>query len=163
MPLSQEEWREVIADVEDDLAQARENALAAAQLDLSAAPGLERMAAAAFLSERAYTACEAALERLAKVFGDEPTHSATYHKELLELYAHPWDNIRPALISPPTLAQLDPLRKYRHFLRHAYGVQLHPERVRENAELILRAVEGLMHDWSQFRTWLETQIESQRC
>jgi hypothetical protein len=31
MPLSREEWREVIADVEDDLAMARENAVAAAQ------------------------------------------------------------------------------------------------------------------------------------
>lgn len=47
MPLSQEEWREALANVEDDLAQARENALAAAQFDWSANPGLERMAAAA--------------------------------------------------------------------------------------------------------------------
>lgn len=104
MPLSQEEWREVLANVEDDLAQARENALAAAQLEWSATPGLERLAAAAFFSERAYTACEAALERLAKVFGDNPAYAATYHKDLLDLYACPWSDIRPALISPPTLA-----------------------------------------------------------
>jgi hypothetical protein len=101
------------------------------------------------------------LERLAKAFGDLPAHSATYHKDLLDLYARPWDDIRPALISEPTLADLDPLRKYRHFLRHAYGVQLHSERVRENAELILQAVEGLTNDWSQFRAWLETQLETQ--
>jgi hypothetical protein len=48
MPLSREQWREVMADVEDDLAMARENAVAAAQIDLSSEPGLERMAAAAF-------------------------------------------------------------------------------------------------------------------
>lgn len=116
MPLSHADWREVIADVEDDLAMARENALAAAQIDLPAEPKLERMAAAAFLSERAYTACEAALERLAKVFGDQPDQSATYHKDLLDLYARPVGDIRPALISQPTLTNLDSLRKYRHFL-----------------------------------------------
>jgi hypothetical protein len=38
---------------------------------------------------------------------------------------------------------------------------LHPERLRENAELVLRAVEALTTDWSQFRTWLEAQIESE--
>lgn len=159
MPLSAEEWWEVITDVEDDLAAARESAEAAARIDLSSSPGLERMAAAAFLTERAYTACEAALERLAKVFVDQPAYSETYHKDLLEVYARPWNDVRPALISEPTFTLLDSLRKYRHFLRHAYAVQLHAERVRENAELILRAVEGLATDWSQFRTWLEAQIE----
>jgi hypothetical protein len=134
-----------------DLTSAYENAQAAAQIDLHSDSSLERLAAAAFLSERAYTACEAALERLAQAFGDQPTYSPTYHKNLLELHARPWENIRPALLSEQTFTVLDSLRKHRHFLRHAYGVQLHVERVRENAELVLQAVEGLMNDWSQFR------------
>jgi hypothetical protein len=158
MRLSAEEWRELIADVEDDLAAAHESAQAAAQVNISTHL-LEPMSAAAFLTERAYTACEAALERLAKAFGDQPSYSPTYHKDLLELYARPWNDIRPSFLSEPTFTLLDSLRKYRHFLRHAYGVQLHAERVGENAQLTLQAVERLMVDWSQFRTWLETQIE----
>jgi len=149
----------LIADVEDDLLVARESAEAAARINLSSNVTLERMAAVAFLTERAYTACEAALERLAKAIGDQPVRSETYHKDLLEVYTRPWGNTRPALISEPTFTLLDSLRKYRHFLRHAYAVQLHAERIRENAELILRAVEGFTFDWKQFRTWLEGQIK----
>lgn len=77
-----------------------------------------------------YTTVEGLLERIiAGLEGDVPS-GANAHAELLRLATLPIEGIRPAIVSPERFDALDELRKFRHFFRHAYALELRHDKLR---------------------------------
>lgn len=60
--------------------------------------------------------------------GDLPT-GPDWHISLIQNAAQPLEPLRPALLSPGSLDALSELRRFSHFLRNAYAVQLDPKRL----------------------------------
>jgi hypothetical protein len=46
--------------------------------------------------------------------------------------------LRPAVIAPELLRELEELKRFRHFFRDAYVLELDPDKTRENGERVLR-------------------------
>jgi hypothetical protein len=76
-----------------------------------------------------YSAYEAMAERALRFFEGLPERSERWHKELLEATALALRGVRPALVSPEVYGGLRLLLEFRHFMRHAYGVELASERL----------------------------------
>lgn len=83
-----------------------------------------------------YTAAEAILERVAREFEGLPPSGPRWHNDLLDQMEHPIPTIRPAVVRPETTRELRDLLSFRHFMRHAYAVELEPQR-------LVRLAEGL--------------------
>jgi hypothetical protein len=76
-----------------------------------------------------YSALESILERIARqIDGVVPTGDR-WHRALLAQTAVAVPGLRPAVITAATRAELEELRAIRHFLRHAYGADLDPNRL----------------------------------
>lgn len=77
-----------------------------------------------------------------------------WHQALLESMALTIDTVRPAVLSPESLALLRRLLAFRHFFRHAYAVSWDAERLDElrGKALALRAVLG--SDLDRLDAWL---------
>ena len=71
-----------------------------------------------------YTALESALERIERLLAAPPPPGPNWHQELLWGATRPLGEARPAVIGMETARGLDKLRGFRHFLRHAYAVEL---------------------------------------
>ena len=63
--------------------------------------------------------------------------------------------LRPALVSPEHQAELTELRRFRHFLRNAYAVDLDAARLDRLADIIARVHPGLDADLAAMIDFLE--------
>jgi len=73
-----------------------------------------------------YTAFEAVIERITRAFEGLPDHSDRWHKDLLEGACLELSDVRSAIIGRATYSPLLKLLEFRHFMRHAYAVELDP-------------------------------------
>ena len=102
----------------------------------------------------AYGSIEAALARLARhVEGEEPAGSH-WHHELLEASALDIPDVRPALLSQPSLAALRELLGFRHFFRHAYAVTLDAARLEALRARLVSAEAPILADFVAVDRWL---------
>jgi hypothetical protein len=85
-----------------------------------------------------YTGLETLLERVARLLDGEVPGGPAWHVELLSQAAIAVPGVRPAILPPAVLGDLHELRKFRHFFRNAYGLDLDPGRVRIQAESLAR-------------------------
>jgi hypothetical protein len=76
-----------------------------------------------------YTGLETLLERVARRRGSG--RAGAWHVELLSQAAVAVPGVRPAILPPAVVGDLHELRRFRHFFRNAYGLDLNPARVRE--------------------------------
>lgn len=84
--------------------------------------------------EKIYTGCERVMAMIATdVDGAKIDHSEGWHISLLKRMAHPFPNVREAVISPECYKMLDRLRAFRHRERNTYGLTLDREIVLERA------------------------------
>jgi hypothetical protein len=71
----------------------------------------------------------------------------TWHVDLLAQMRVEIPGLRPCVVPGATITELHELRKFRHFFRNAYVLNLDPAQVRERAEALLRisqpVVDGL--------------------
>jgi hypothetical protein len=77
-----------------------------------------------------------------------------FHKALLDAAALSIEGVRPPLLSPATVTALHDLRAFRHFVRHAYAVDLDAGRL---ADLQRRAAvlrPALTADLDRLDRWL---------
>lgn len=79
--------------------------------------------AAGALLQALYTGWEATLTRCLRPFDGEPD-GAGYHAALLQRAALDVPGLRPAILASTTASLLDPYRRFRHFFRNAYGIDL---------------------------------------
>ena len=72
--------------------------------------------------------------------------SSSPYAEYIEGWKARWreEEVRPAVISPDLATELDELRKFRHFVRHAYGAVLEWPKVHAQLERI-----GQVHPFSR--------------
>lgn len=61
------------------------------------------------------------------------------HQDILDQMSAPISGIRPAMLEPGLYEALSELKGFRHLVRHRYGFDLKPEKVRENLERLLNA------------------------
>lgn len=120
----------------------------------------ERTAAIALTLDRAYTALESLLERVARTLeGGAPT-GGDWHRTLLQNAALEIEHVRPPVLRDSSLAVADELRRFRHFLRHAYAASLDTERVARMAASWLDAFAAVEADLDAFSSFLRRLAES---
>lgn len=90
--------------------------------------------------DHAYQAFEAILVRLERVAGLPERIGASWHTALLADAAVAIPGLRPPLFPAEAHADWDALLRFRHFLRHAYVVDLDPSQLVVNLDRLDRAV-----------------------
>lgn len=116
-------------------------------------PGV-RMGVAGFLHSF-YTGCEAILTRLARA-GDRMPRGEEWHATLLIEAARPVEAGRPPILGGDSAKALDKLRRFRHFFRNSYGIELDVEKLRHHADAVPAAHAAFRADIEKFLTLLET-------
>ena len=79
---------------------------------------------AAWALHHAYTSVESILSRCARVLEGATPTGPDWHRALLEGAALALPTVRPPLLKPQTVRLLHELRAFRHFVRHAYAIEL---------------------------------------
>jgi hypothetical protein len=124
----------------------------------------ERTAALALALDRTYTVLESILERIARSLeGGLPT-AQDWHRSLLGNASLRIPNVRPPVLREAVVKVADQLRRFRHFLRHAYAAELSVERLRKLANAWLAERSELDADLDEFEKFLEDlarQLESE--
>jgi uncharacterized protein YutE (UPF0331/DUF86 family) len=77
-----------------------------------------------------YCAFEDLFRLVADHFENHIVDQMVWHKELLNKMKLKINGIRPALISESSYELLNELRGFRHLFRHAYGIELEPDRIK---------------------------------
>lgn len=153
----------LLAEIDDDLASAAQR-LASLRgfLDPSRpdAAHVATVAAAALDLHHYYTAIESALERVGRAFEGSLPHGADWHRELLHASVLDLPGVRPPVLRRDTEAELRRLLSFRHFLRHAYAVELDAHRVVDLAGLAVRASVGVLRDFDAFRAHLAASLQA---
>jgi hypothetical protein len=114
----------------------------------------ERSAALALALDWSYTALESVLDRIVRTLEGTRPQGEDWHKGLLDDAGLDIEGVRPPILSEPSLRAAHELRRFRHFLHHAYARVLNPQRVWEVAGEWLRSADGLEADLDQFEAFL---------
>jgi len=107
-----------------------------------------------------YTALEAACERVAKQLDQELPQGNSWHLELLEQMRTNVPGLRPALIPDEVARDLHELRKFRHFFRNAYVLELDAEQVRQQAQRLTHVHDALRDHLGAFQQYLTALIKA---
>lgn len=86
-----------------------------------------------------YTALETLLERVARLLDEDLPTGPNWHRDLLLQMRIPLPSIRPAVLDPRVVDDLDELRKFRHFFRNAYVLELDPALTMNHGTRLVRA------------------------
>jgi hypothetical protein len=130
----------LIEEIRRDWAAVRRHAARAGGTDPAADEA--RAALVALSLDHAYQALETMLLRIERALGLAERTGASWHVQLLADASLPLATLRPAIVPREAVVDWERLMKFRHFLRHAYTVELDADRLRENAERLRRAVDG---------------------
>lgn len=114
----------------------------------------ERATALALALDWSYTALESVLDRIVRMLEGSRPNAEDWHKALLENSALEIEGVRPAVLSPEALRAADELRRFRHFLHHAYARFLNAERVGQVTADWLSSLSTLERDLDRFETFL---------
>ncbi|MBM4344520.1 MAG: hypothetical protein FJ100_14235 [Deltaproteobacteria bacterium] len=100
----------------------------AAEAIAAPAPRTLEIYGAAALLDSFYSGVEKVLEHVARAFDADPTGSG-WHRELLEASALELPGLRPAVLAPERIRDLDAYLGFRHRFRHLYVFDLEPARL----------------------------------
>jgi hypothetical protein len=90
--------------------------------------------------DHAYQAFESILVRLERVAGLPERTGASWHTEVLADAALAIPGLRPPIFPTEAHGDWDALLRFRHFLRHAYVVNLDPSKLAHTRDQLDRAV-----------------------
>ncbi len=90
--------------------------------------------------DHAYQAFESMLVRLERMLELTPRLGAEWHRGLLADAALDVPGLRPAIVPAEALRDWFELLSFRHFLRHAYTVDLDASKLARNVECLERAM-----------------------
>jgi hypothetical protein len=102
-----------------------------------------------------YTALETLLERIARLVDEDVPSGPTWHRDLLSQMRIDLPGLRPRAIPPELVPELDELRKFRHFFRNAYVLDLDPAKTLAHGERVMRVHPALSRDIAQLFGHLE--------
>lgn len=107
---------------------------------VEASTGRPEAALVALSLDHAYQAFETLLVRIERALGLPERAGAEWHRQILADAAWPIDGLRDRIVAAESERDWDQLRRFRHFLRHAYTTELDAERLAANVERLTRAV-----------------------
>ena len=113
----------------------------------------ETLESTAYQLHNLYSAVEDLLRLIAAYFENNISDSSRWHSLLLRRMTQPVADIRPTVLSPQTYQDLNDLRGFRHFFRHAYGVAIDEAQLQSNLAKSRRLKLSLAADLA---TFLET-------
>lgn len=105
-----------------------------------------------------YTGLEAALERVARLLDQTVPTGASWHTDLLAQMQLEVPGVRPAIVPVASLRKLHELRRFRHFFRNAYVLNLDPLRVRERAKELLQVHPSLASSFHRLEDHLQAVL-----
>jgi hypothetical protein len=97
-----------------------------------------RLEAAAFELARSYNLIEQAGLRVAREFENHLEKDGGWHEGLLRRLTLEIPGIRPPFFPAALRPALDELRRFRHFIHHAYDLELREDRIQELAATLER-------------------------
>jgi len=112
----------------------------------------------ALLLHNLYNAFEDLFREVARTFENHEEDPSRYHRELLKKMAIEVPSIRPPLLSSRSLDVLDRLRRFRHFVRHAYNYEIDAEELLHIVKTLEGSFSSILKDIRDFQTWLETVV-----
>ncbi len=101
-----------------------------------------------------YSAFEAMAERVVRAFEGPVERSERWHRDLLEAVSVELREIRPSLVHGKATVRLRRLLEFRHFMRHAYGVPLDPDKLSDLIDSLLELHPMLREQLEMFVTRL---------
>ena len=126
---------------------------------LQAAPAAFRdLAAAAYTLHAVYTALENTFDQISRTFENHVVDPRQWHRELLRKMFLEIPGVRPAVLPEELRSVLTDLRGFRHVFRHAYDLQLDPERLCRLAAAWQRSKAELVEALRRFRTHLLPEV-----
>lgn len=102
--------------------------------------GAPEAALVALSLDHAYQAFENVLVRLERALGLPARTGSDWHRSLLADAVLSVAGLRPALFPAEVERDWDDLRRFRHFLRHAYPLDLDPHRLARSLAHLERAI-----------------------
>ena len=76
-----------------------------------------------------YSGLEKLFQLVATHLDDDLPTSKNWHHDLLQMMGRDVTNVRPAVIHPDKIDDLDEFRRFRHVVRNVYATNLLPERM----------------------------------
>ncbi|MBC6473165.1 MAG: hypothetical protein GDA48_10385 [Hormoscilla sp. GM102CHS1] len=116
------------------------------------------MESVAYQIHNLYNAVEDLLKIVAAHFENQITDTARWHSALLQRMTQDIPGIRPRLLSESSYLNLNNLRGFRHFFRHAYGVNIDYEQLAMNLDKARLLDPSLTQDVENFLKQV-TEIE----
>jgi hypothetical protein len=104
----------------------------------------------ALKAQQFYTALEDLFKEIARVFENRVEDPARFHRELLVRMNIEVPEVRRAVIGEKAFRFLDRLRRFRHFIRHAYDYELDGEEIEKLQRLFRENFEALSEDLNRF-------------
>jgi hypothetical protein len=117
--------------------------------------GTATMAQVAVALHHGYGAVEAALARVARQLEGSVPQGFDGHQHLLHAMSLEIPSVRPAVLSPASLAALRKLLGFRHFFRHAYAIALDPDQLAALRATALALREPLQRDLDALDAFLK--------
>ncbi len=107
-----------------------------------------------------YTALETLCERVARQLDEHVPAGPTWHVDLLSQMQIEVPGLRPRVINPSVLDELQELRKFRHFFRHAYVLEFDPILVQGHAERLGRVHQPIAQSIASFRAHMDQVMQT---
>jgi hypothetical protein len=125
-------------------------------------PDRAHLALAAVALHGWYGGLEAVLERAVRAIDGAVPAGDAWHRELLSQAMVEVPGVRPAILERTLFPQLVGLLEFRHFFRHAYGVELDPSKLRENLQRAAAIAPEVDVRLDRFEAFLEQAMRSLR-
>lgn len=107
-----------------------------------------------------YNALEDFFGRVQIAFGESVGSAHGWHMELLNQMLSPLPHFRPEILDGSLRPQLADVLKFRHFLRHAYAVQLSWDKLQRPVDAAVGAHPVVAMSLARFRAHLESSLAS---
>ncbi|MDI6735824.1 MAG: hypothetical protein QME42_06480 [bacterium] len=105
-----------------------------------------------------YCAFEDLFKIVARHFENQIRDISKYHKEMLQRMSLAIEGVRPALISDESYRELNELRAFRHFFRHAYSYELNYEKIMISLSSAYRLKQVYKEDISRFLNIINREV-----
>lgn len=109
----------------------------------------------ALRTQQFYTAIEDLFKQIAKSFENHIENMGNFHKEILARMNTEVPKFRPAVITSKSLALLDKVRGFRHFIRHAYDCDLDEIELRIIQDRLASDFQYVEKDLLNFRAYIK--------
>jgi len=157
--LAEGELRILLGELGPDLVTLDVVAERIAATVLDAGPNVAREAAYLALElHRYYTTVEAIFERIARQLDRRLPTGDGWHKALLRQMTMVVDELRPAVIGTEVATELGALLSFRHFLRHAYAVELELSPLEGHRRRVERVHPLLRGELASFKAHLRAML-----